>query len=494
MLCKLFALFACVAAVSASGGIDVSVSSTGINYIVTQLLPVVEKYFSGLTIPGISGSSDGFDYNLNDIQCPSLSIPQFDVSFAPPDQLAIALGNVGIQCHADYWYKPHGFPNIFKESGSVSISASQTNGAVTVALEAASLEAQLGFVSGSLSIGSLNLSFSGNWLDWLVNLFKPFIENAVKSEFDSKFPQILSTVVAAANTELAKLPTAYPLPFSAPYNIAEVRYGLMSPPTANLSGSVGYIGVSLQGDIVKTGSSGNPPITPPALPPFDASSFKYYLEMQLSPYSILSAVYTYLQADLLHFSISAEQLPFGFNSTKAYSGIVPGFPTKYPGGTVSIALSIIDLPVLTMTPAGITTQWPFQFSFLVVPAGQTTPVPAFEFVADATMALNITVAGTGANLVFSGDLKYLYATLTAGNSTVGPESGLPLIQDVVDALFSGIVVPSINKFLVPGIPLPSIPGLTFTDSLVSVEQNYVLIGLNFQFNPSTGAVDLAAAA
>jgi hypothetical protein len=45
-----------------------------------------------------------------------------------------------------------------------------------------------------------------------------------------------------------------------------------------------------------------------------------------------------------------------------------------------------------------------------------------------------------------------------------------------------------DKQLAAGIPLPTFPGVTFQSSVVTMEQEYVLVGLDFQFTPSTDLV------
>lgn len=47
-------------ALAVNGGIAASVSSVGVNYVVSQVIPLVEAELEKTTIPGISGTTDGF--------------------------------------------------------------------------------------------------------------------------------------------------------------------------------------------------------------------------------------------------------------------------------------------------------------------------------------------------------------------------------------------------------------------------------------------------
>ena len=93
-----------------------------------------------------------------------------------------------------------------------------------------------------------------------------------------------------------QIPTSLPLPAPAPFNIAEVRYGLTLPPTVGKGTKGPYFGLQVQGDIVPLGYTGMPPITPPDLPAFDGSDSEFYVQLQLSPYSLQSWVWTYQNA------------------------------------------------------------------------------------------------------------------------------------------------------------------------------------------------------
>ena len=57
-----------------------------------------------------------------------------------------------------------------------------------------------------------------------------------------------------------------------------------------------FVWRQLQGDIVPLKFTGNPPIPPANLPNFNGSESQYYLELQLSSYTLMSAVWTFYQA------------------------------------------------------------------------------------------------------------------------------------------------------------------------------------------------------
>ena len=68
----------------------------------------------------------------------------------------------------------------------------------------------------------------------------------------------------------------------------------------------------------------------------------------------------------------------------------------------------------------------------------------------------------------------------AGNSTVGPESGLQLLSGLVDFVVDDVAVPLLNKVLAAGIDLPAIPGVLFTGTELTLEPGYLKLGLDFK--------------
>jgi hypothetical protein len=142
-------------------------------------------------------------------------------------------------------------------------------------------------------------------------------------------------------------------------------------------------------------------------------------------------------------------MPFNLNETASYSGIVPGLPTKFPDGVVSLTLSLGSVPTLDMGPGAISTNWPFNIAFSVTPPGSTTATPAFAFVANSNISVSLAMKTTPSGLVLTGSLNFLNAELVPGPSVVGPESGLPLLQDLVQFLLTELVVPGINNGCAP---------------------------------------------
>ncbi len=104
---------------------------------------------------------------------------------------------------------------------------------------------------------------------------------------------------------LGQVPVSLPLPLPAPYNVAEIRYGLVQLPTVASGPGGPYIGLQFQGDVVPLSYSGNPPVPAANLPPFDGSQSQYYLEIQISTYTFITAVWTFENAGMCLLAVNA---------------------------------------------------------------------------------------------------------------------------------------------------------------------------------------------
>lgn len=282
--------------------------------------------------------------------------------------------------------------------------------------------------------------------------------------------------------------TEYPLHLRAPYNISEIRFGLIANPTFTSS----YAGVGLQGDVVPVANPVSPPIPSPTLPPFNPASGANYLQMQLSSYTFVSAVYSFFTAGVLNWLIDSSKLPVGLNTTTAYVVVAPGLPLAYPDSAVDIDFSFAQLPTVTIAPgSGANITAPLSLDFLV-DAHNGSFVTAFTLDALATLTAELTIGpDSNGSLALMGQLEYLDAQLSVASSSVGTVT-TSLLQTLLDFTFRDVVIPIVNGIFANGFPLPSLDGITLTDTQLLYGDGYLTLGSNFTFSPAEAFAKPAA--
>ena len=479
----LFASVLIVVAGALLTGISGSVATPALGAVLTSVLPFVEAEVTSMSIPGTSGSQDGFDYELKDIHCSSFTIAASSVTSAPGAGLTIALGGMALQCSADWDFKLHIWPHVPSGSGSVDISVSGTSATLGVLVTAAALHPHLVATAINLAIGSIDLTFNGSILDWLLNLFKGYIEDRIKSGLTSAFSAAIATVIAKQiDPALAAMPMAIPLSHAPPpYNTNEVRFGLTDNPTFTAA----YMAVDLQGDVVPIADQRDPPIAPPALPPWTAASADYAVQLQLSSYTPESALYAFYSAGALSWLLPPADLPLGLNTTAGYALIAPGLPAAYPGRPVEMNVSFASLPNITFSPSGIAVAALLRLDWIVLPANGSAPVAAFSLLAQTDFSGAIVARaanGTAQPAALVASIAYINSTLTTLTSTVGPVN-TPLLQALVDDVLAGVIVPIVNALIATGLPLPQIDGVTLVNPAVIYNNGFVTVATNFKFVP-----------
>jgi hypothetical protein len=76
---------------------------------------------------------------------------------------------------------------------------------VVISLNQQSENMQLGYEYCTLAPGTFDIEFSGGNLDWLLDIFKPLIQDLVTSTLRNKFPDIFQGVLGTLNAVLLKV-------------------------------------------------------------------------------------------------------------------------------------------------------------------------------------------------------------------------------------------------------------------------------------------------
>jgi LBP / BPI / CETP family, C-terminal domain len=343
------------------------------------------------------------------------------------------------------------------------------------------LRPHLDVTAATLNVGDFNVQFHGSAWDGLLKYVKPDIEKAVTSALDKDFPTAINKVVDdTINPRLADMPIVKPIDAKPPYNISEIRFGLVNNPTFTST----YVGFGIQGDIVLISDPVAGPIAPSDIPPFNSDAGSSYLQLQLSRFTAMTAAYAYYKAGVDNWLVPPAQIPFGFNDSSAYTLIAPGLLVTYPHNPVTLNVRLNDVPNVAITKAGLNMSAPIAIDWLIT-ANNGSQVNAFTLLCDTDLGVMLsTGTDVDGNMALLIKLLYLNASISTLNTNVG-KIETKMLQHLVDFVFTDIVVPVFNDIFQYGIPLPSFDGLTLTNSQIVFEQGFVTIGTDFTFDPSS---------
>jgi hypothetical protein len=278
----------------------------------------------------------------------------------------------------------------------------------------------LNATAATLNVTSANITFQGSSWDWLLDLLRGLITNALQNDLGTILTAAIDEVVnVLANKVLASLQYALPIPLPGPYDILELRLGLAEQPVFNTT----YLGLGLQGDVVPVFAPVTPPLTPPTLPSFDNSFATTDIQLYLSSYTAVSAVYSLFTADLLTWLLPPSSLPFGFNTTQAYSVVAPNLPTMFPHSQMYIYIVVAGMPEFNIQPTGISAGLPLLLGFNVNTStwGNDT-FNAFVLETNVSASIDLSLDSGNGTSTFHAKINYANASSAVETSNVGDVS------------------------------------------------------------------------
>ena len=146
----------------------------------------------------------GFAYAIAGARCVGFTVAAAAIAMAPPALLEVAAGDFSFICTAQYAYRENDWPNL-SGSGSVNIAVLQTSALAVFDVFNSGPYMQVGYMSSAIQFGTFEIQFSGGSFDWLLNLFKPLIEEIVQNTIRSQLPNVLTDLLKSFNAELTKV-------------------------------------------------------------------------------------------------------------------------------------------------------------------------------------------------------------------------------------------------------------------------------------------------
>jgi hypothetical protein len=231
-------------------GVIIGVGAPGLNKILSDLIPKIQKEVNGLVIPAMSGKASGIDYSINSITISGFTIGSSSLTFVQGKGLNLKLGGLGLSIpQTDFEIKKKVLFTHISCSGHFSGSLGNTG--VNVGINVTANEP-----AGSPKItptstwtwGSLGVSVKLNNVfckiikdiaSWFIGNINHKIEDVIKS----KIPGVINNLI---NTEGNKILSDLVLSKKIDKD-AEVNYYLTQNPTSKND----ELSVYLSGEFVK---------------------------------------------------------------------------------------------------------------------------------------------------------------------------------------------------------------------------------------------------
>ena len=158
--------------------------------------------------------------------------------------------------------------------------------------------------------------------------------------------------------------------------------------------------------------------------------------------------------------------------------VIPSCFVRLDSNTQTHVFVLLARPSAKITDQSITIVAPTRLTFQVIQASKLVD-DAFAIQSNITLGLEANIIG-GNPLRVGLNFTLLSAPLTVFNSTVG-DVKVQGLSAVVNALFSDVVLPLVNKVVTctRGIPLPTVAGVTFAKTKIILQNGVFLIATEF---------------
>ncbi|XP_037107530.1 bactericidal permeability-increasing protein-like isoform X1 [Syngnathus acus] len=453
---------------SASPGVKVRLTNNGIEYGRQLGMAAIQKKLQSITIPDISGRErvsivGKVRYSLSNIRTVAVGLPSSSVDLVPGTGVKLSISNAFISMKGNWRVK---FRRILRDSGSFDLSVNGLSVSTVLAVQSdATGRPQVSNVQCTATVGSVNVKFHGG-ASWLYNLFRKFINKALRNTLQKKICPLVVDAVSDLNPQLRTLNVLARVD-----KAAEIDYSMVGAPTITNSLNLG-----LKGEFYNIGKHRETPFptTVFSLPPENNKM----LYLGLSAFTANSAAFVYNTAGVLSVYITDDMIP-SFSpirlNTRTFGVFIPEIAKAFPGLMMKLLIKTVKNPVVTLEPKNVTIQATGTVTaYAIQPNGTLSPL--FVLNLDTSVSARVFVSGTRLN----GNVTLNKIDLTLETSYVG-DFRVRSLDNILSAVLNLVVIPLVNVRLGIGYPLPTLGKVKLVNPELQVLKDFLLIGTDVQF-------------
>ncbi|KAM3622099.1 uncharacterized protein V6R79_020311 [Siganus canaliculatus] len=454
---------------STNPGVKVRLTEKGLEYGRQLGMAAIHDKLKSVKVPDFSGKErvspiGKVKYSLSNMHIVNVGLPKSAVSLVPDTGVALSIQNAFISLNGKWRVK---YLRFIKDSGSFNLDVKDLS--ITTSIDIKSDETghpTVAIASCAANVGSATVKFRGG-ASWLYNLFRKFIDKALRKAMQKQICPLVSDAVSEVNPRLKTLNVLARVD-----QYAEIEYSMVSPPTVSKS----TLDLNLKGEFYNIGKHVEAPFSPTAfsLPP-QVTNMVY---IGMSSYSMNSAAFVYNKAGALSLYITDDMIPKSSPirlSTRTFGTFVPEIARRFPGLMMKLLVKTAASPVITLQPSNVTVQTTgLVTAYAIQPNATLTPL--FVLNLETSVSARLFVS----DMRVAGAVSLNKMDLTLASSYVGdfPVRSLDSIFRLVVKL---VVIPKLNVQLAKGYPLPALGKMKLVNTDIQVLKDYMLIGTDVQF-------------
>lgn len=429
----------------------------------------IQQKLKTIKIPDISGTQKvppigKVQYTLSNMQIVNVGLPKSAVDLVPGTGVRLSISNAFISLHGGWRVK---YIKIIKDKGSFDLNVNGLTITTSIAIKSDETgRPMVSSVNCAATVGSASIKFHGG-ASWLYNLFKNFIDKALRNTLQKQMCPLVADAVSELNPHLKTLNVLAKVD-----QYAEIEYSMVSSPTVSKS----CIDFSLKGEFYNIGKHQEPPFSPTAfsLPP----QINNMLYIGVSAFTTNSAGFVYNKAGALSLYITDEMIPQGSPirlNTRTFGALIPQIAKRFPGLMMKLLVKTVKNPVITFAPNNVTVQATATVTAYAIQANGTLS-PLFILNLETSVSARVFVSG----MRLAGTVTLNTMDLTLGTSYVG-DFQVRSLDSILQMVLKMVVIPKLNAQLAKGYPLPTLGKMKLVNTQLQVLKDYMLIGTDVQF-------------
>ncbi len=408
--------------------------------------------------------------------------------------IQLRANNINVEKLTAKWaYRLHIWPHLPAGSGDVSgsVGSCSLDAVATIyTLPGGHLNATLPTVD--IEVGDISLHFSGGITAWILDLLKGLLKGIFKRAISGGLASTMQDIVATdLDSVMATFPTKMALPLPQPYNVTGLDISVTSPPTFTPE----YLGLGIAGSAYLTT---NPALKPPFQPPanlslWDSRTAEHSVQISLSAYTVQSLLWAYKQSGILTYTVPPSAVPPKFplqlkTNDPVWLLIAPKMVTAYPADWIQLLARFGEGFAVSCSPLDNSLAVTLPLALDVQPLTSSGPATAFTVGCPLKASLRLKVAtqvftnGSSQDAI-TGSLEYVTCDLAVSNSSVGTVK-IGALNTLVSWALPGLILPFANTLLAEGFPLPSVDGVSLSNSTIAFRENYVVVATDLKVNAS----------
>lgn len=429
----------------------------------------IQQELRSLKLPDISGSQSvapigKVSYSFTNMHITNVGLPQSAVSLVPGTGVKLSIGNAYMSLNGNWRVK---YLRFIKDHGSFDLNVNGLSISTSIAITRDETgRPTVNSVNCAASVGSVSIKFHGG-ASWLYNLFKSFIDKALRKALEKQICPVVDNAVLNMNPHLKTLNVVAKVD-----QYAEIEYSLVSSPTVTTAS----IDLGLKGEFYNIGKHQEPPFTPQVFNlPSQSTNMLY---MGLSSYTANSAAFVYNTAGALSLYITDDMIPASSPirlNTKTFGAFIPEVAKRFPGLMMKLLVKTAKTPVITFEPNNATVQASGTVTAYAIQTNGTLS-PLFVLNMEASVSAQVSVSGTR----LAGSVSLNKMDLTLGTSYVG-DFQVKSLDSIFQMVLKVVIIPKLNVQLEKGYPLPSIGKMKLVDTQLHILKDYMLIATDVQF-------------